>query len=179
MNISLSYSIVPGGLYGGCPALFLKQGDAEVDLMGLIRTLRESSQTLNMKLRLLIINNTETGFNKDDYPNLNDISAILPDWTIATMSYGNSLPTFVKTASYRIAVINNDPWLEYPANEIWFEPEASLTEPSVGQQNLKSSRFIKVTSRITLSDAIKFVQATQLLWGIINQPKKTIEVEIL
>jgi len=179
MKINLVYSLISGGTYGGLPALFLRPGGKEVEALKVVQTIRETTQSLGMKKGILVIDDSTEAFDPETLPQIMDLGLCLEGFDLIGMSDGKRTPSFLRTVGYRIAVIDNEPWFKYTANEIWFEPESSLDEPDVGLNNLPKLKFIRVNNRITLTDAIKFAQNSQLMWGIINQPKKTIEVQIL
>ena len=179
MNITLTYGFMSGGTYNGLPALFLRPGNKSHEVLAVAETVRDSVITLGMKKGILVIDDSSGAFDPETLPQILDLLMALEGFDLLSLSDGTRTPSFLRSVGYRIAVISNEPWFKYSANEIWFEPESSLDEPDVGQNNLAKGRFIRVNNRITVSDAMKFVQGSRLMWGIINQNKKTIEVQIL
>ena len=181
MKLSLKYSIVNGGQYNGLPALFLaKSTDAKKDLTEpeALSVIRDSIKSFNMKLSLLCIEyNSKHSLDEDSF--LNNIIYSLSEFVKVGIIFQPHMPLFIRYTNYNIAVIKDSQWHKFLANEIRYVPDTNNPIPvSTGELNLSIPKFI-IPSKISVSDAMKFINDDPLLWGIILPVKRYIEVEIL
>lgn len=100
---------------------------------------------------------------------------------IVVTTDGSLYPSWYRLADHIIAVVNNEPWLEFDAHSIIYSPkdDDALIEPSIGQNNIVKNAvgFIAIGSR-SKRDMLMFLKNARFGWRVLSRKEKITTIDI-
>ena len=181
-NVSVSYSVMQGGLFGGLPVFFVRPNDNGV-AFNLI-DFEDLAHEHNMKQTVVVVDITTSKFSNSIEPTKNLIETIANHVANKIIVIGNitadELPAWATSCTYLIANIMpsmHDQVLGFQVNEVrWLALEPELQhEPGYARSQL---RLLELRESINVNKAITFLAQAQQVWGLLLPPKKNFEVDL-
>ena len=177
MRVRLSYKILEGGKYNSFYALFLSPGGTEKSFSELLDKLKEVFTVMNMKYKIVVFDESESAFPKDELGEIVQLTDTLGGLGIITIAMfkAKSYPVYARLVVHTIAIIDKETPI-VPANELlWLqdceEDDVSLCEP-YDPTSPVVPRYMKVSS---LRKAMDFLGACKGAWGVVL-PSKNMEI---
>jgi len=177
MNVSLKYMLGTGATYNGLPLLSLSIGQTPITDINLLNAIRNSEKTFAMKGKILMVT-VDEALDPEDQVLLANVMYALPDWIKIGKIHQPHMPSFMRDFNYLIGVVENTYWAKFKVNEIWYEPkELPKNDLDVGI-NLECAKYILPTN-LKLQEAFDYIRASKSFYGILQEAKKTLEIDIL
>ena len=177
MNVSLKYMLGAGATYNGLPMLVLTAGETPVTDLNLLNAIRNAEKTFAMKGKILMVT-VDEAIEPEDQVELGNVLYALSDWIKIGKIHQPHMPSFMRDFNYIITIVKDSYWAKFKVNEIWYRPqEVPKTELDIGM-NTESAKYILPTY-IKLQEAFDYIRVTKSFYGILQETKKTLEIDIL
>jgi hypothetical protein len=179
MKMKMKYAFVPAGAYAGLPAVWITPGGStETNIADAIETVTQILDTMNMHTRLIVFDAREEDFPEDDMASL----IRLIDWALNTSKVihylsGASRPPYTRMGGTTKVFIEDDDWLRYPCNELYWRPSSKeATEPAL--EGFEAIPKYLVPDKLSLRWAIEFIGDCEKTWALAQRPKKEVEIAL-
>jgi hypothetical protein len=166
----LYYEPIIGGLRSGlfCLSLGLSNDGPDFTATELIGKIHQNSAALNPKVRILFIRDHGT---ENDPREVNEfIDSIKDSFQLVADLSGERKPAWSSLAVCRRVHIENDPWLMYKADEIYYHPRDGLVEPEIGPANNEALRYLYMEYKLNTESVTSFTVSARRPWFVLSRP---------
>lgn len=178
MRVRIIYAVIPAGAYAGMPALWLTPGKRnDMGFSELKSTIVTLLTDMNLKFKAVVFDVRNDSFPTED---LGEVTQLL-DWTVGNaiaVHYlnGYERPPYVRIGGVVKTFIEDDEWLGFPTNELYWTPGgADAPEPELeGYEG--TPKYVVLGKKLGARFGMDFLSKCKKAWGIVNPPRKDVEV---
>lgn len=182
MLARMLYTTEEYGSMRGMPAIYIEGGENDYTYPILCSRIEDAVERWNMKFPYVVLDLREIYFMSEH--DVGEATKFV-DWlllsqiSVAYNVNGNDRPSFLRMGGFIRVFIEDDDWLHYPVNELFWTPnDDPATEPDLKGYD-RVPKFLNVSKEFPLKDALSFVTGRAEKVWILNIPvKQNIRMEI-
>ncbi len=153
----------------------------EMSLNELINLVAKTKTMYQIKSMLVTIDNTVPGLY--DQNEVLELAQVLNSkkHTLIGKTPGHDFGRFIPTCTYTVAVVSNEPWMNYACNEIQYVPpmKGEFIEPYIESQNSNSHKVVHCPPNTNQAVLLAYQHKSTYPWSIHLQHQPPYTVKIL
>lgn len=179
MQIRMRYALIPAGAYGGMPALWIAPGSTQMPIEGMKAELEKAFTTMNMYAKIVVFDVREQSFPEEE---IGEVTKLL-DWALdealpVHFINAKEWPSYVRMGGVIKSYVYGNGWLPVRVHELYWVPtESDPEEPELDGYE-KVVKYVVLNGKFGVRSALQFLYRCEKTWGIVNPPKREVEIVI-